>query len=423
MISPEIVYIPEVQGFKEDAMNFRQPRIGLSLVATCILLATPTAAQAKQFTKLLQLGQVVPGSDQPVTEIVEPTIGQDGQVAVLLKTKPVDIAVTQPGPFTSTSSFKGIYSIPRNGQIRLLEGGTSRNGFRFLSREEFSAPSISQGKIAYLAMKQSESGAIGTRDTNLRVGTPGAVKTVLSFKLSNAVAESGKSNLAFANGKAYFVDDLFAPGDFGNGGKIVGVVGLVNTLSPTPTVVTLRSNADPQGIRASANLLAVSARSGSDLLESAGDANFRSVELPPSRSISPSFSVSRGNIVVTDSFNPAVFVRLGKQGKFSALPAVPNGNVRRVFNPSISDRSVIYRGIGPLALKPMSSEFITTTDNIYLSKNGQTPISLIAKNDTLDGKTVSQVLLADNGRTIAGNSAVFTASFTDGTTALYRVDF
>jgi hypothetical protein len=420
MISPAIVYIHEVQGFKEDAMNFRQPRIGLSLIVTGILLATPTAAQAKQFTKLLQLGQVVPGSDQPVTDIVEPTIGQDGQVAVLLKTKPVDIAVTQPGPFTSTSSFKGIYSIPRNGQIRLLEGGTSRNGFRFLTREEFSAPSISQGKIAYLAMKQSESGAIGTRDTNLRVGTPGAVKTVLSLKLSNAVAESGKPNLAFVNGKAYFLDDLFADGDFGNG-KIVGVLGLVNTLAPTPTVVTLRSNPDQQTIRASAKSLLVLA--GSGILESPGDVNFRSVELPPSRSISPSFSVSRDNIVVTDSFNPAVFVRFGKPGKFSFLAAVPNGSVRRVFDPSISDRSVIYRGIGPLALKPMSTEFVTTTDNIYLSKNAQTPFSLIGKNDTLDGKTVSQVLLASNGRTIAGNSAVFTASFTDGTVALYRVDF
>jgi hypothetical protein len=40
----------------------------------------------------------------------------------------------------------------------------------------------------------------------------------------------------------------------------------------------------------------------------------------------------------------------------------------------------------------------------------------------LDGKTVSQVNLSENGRTIAGNSAVIKVTFTDGTAALYRVD-
>jgi hypothetical protein len=402
-------------------MNFSHSQITLSLIAACVLLATPTAAQAKQFTKLLQLGQLVPGSNQPVTDIVEPTIGLDGQVAVLLKTKSVR---TGPGPFLDTT-FKGIYAVPRNGQIRLVEGGVTVVSFRSGNRLEFSAPSISEGKIAYLAMAQTITAAAYSepRSTKLRVGTPGAVKTILSLTLfGREAALSGNPNLAFVNGQAYFLDDILPAGaEPNNPDSRVRVLGLVNTLSPTPSLVKLRSNPDQQTIRASAKSLLVSTRSG--LLESSGDANFRPVELPPSRSISPSFSVSRDNIVVTDSFNPAVFVRFGKQGEFSFLPAVPNGNVRRVSNPSISDRNVIYRGIGPLALKPMSTEFVTTTDNIYLSKNAQTPISLIGKNDTLDGKTVSQVLLADNGRTIAGNSAVFTASFTDGTVALYRVDF
>jgi hypothetical protein len=114
---------------------------------------TSTPASAQQFTKLLEVGQKVPGNPQPVTAIVEPTIGLDGQVAVLLKTDTVLQGTTQ-------TAFQGIYSLPKTGGIRLLEGGADTvTGFGTPSNarkaEVFSAPSISGGAIAYLRLTRS----------------------------------------------------------------------------------------------------------------------------------------------------------------------------------------------------------------------------------------------------------------------------
>ena len=72
-----------------------------------------------------------------------------------------------------------------------------------------------------------------------------------------------------------------------------------------------------------------------------------------------------------------------------------------------------------------STEQTTTgaiVDKIYTSLNRQAPKVVIAAGEQLDGKTVTGLKLSDNGRTIALNSAVFTATFSDGSSALYRVD-
>jgi hypothetical protein len=385
-----------------------------------LLLATATPASAKQFKKLLQLGQTVPGNNQPIEEIIEPTIGLDQQVAVLLKTKTIQ---TDPGPpgsnIPTTRTFKGIYSIRKDGTIRLMDGGASTAGFGGANRQEFSAPSISQGKIAYLSITQSEGrGGLSDRVTAVRVGTPGQVRTALSLNLSAIPAVSGLANLAFVNGKAYFLN----VNGFGDGGPL----GVIDTLAATPSLVPLRSTQNTTALRASSQGLVITEVLRGrvpvvQLFESSGDANFTDVSPPVSLAGNCGFSVSLDNLAVCAEQGSItnIFLRFGRGSNVTAISPPPNpaplppSKADRV---SISNRSVIFS----------SKQFVLTSsypiDKIYLSENGQAPSPIISGGDVLDGKTVSQLELSNNGRTIAGKSVVFTATFTDGTRALYRVD-
>lgn len=90
--------------------------VGLSLAIGFAATATP--AYALKFTKLIQYGQTVPGNSQPVAGISGVTIGLDGQVAVSLSHARVDI------PAGGYTEFRGIYSISKNGTIRLVAGDT-----------------------------------------------------------------------------------------------------------------------------------------------------------------------------------------------------------------------------------------------------------------------------------------------------------
>jgi hypothetical protein len=112
--------------------------LSLSLLLSLGFTLTAAPASARQFTKLLEVGKKVPGSDRPVTRIIDPTIGLDGQVAVKLEMLVVQTA-------TSITTFSGIYAIPKGRSVQFLEGGliTGAEGVVFLS------PSISGGKIAY----------------------------------------------------------------------------------------------------------------------------------------------------------------------------------------------------------------------------------------------------------------------------------
>jgi hypothetical protein len=380
---------------------------------------TSTPASAQQFTKLLEVGQKVPGNAQPVTAIIEPTIGLDGQVAVLLKTDTVIQGTTK-------TAFQGIYSLPKTGGIRLLESGADTvTGFGTPSNarkeEVFSAPSISGGAIAYLRMTRSSQGSgASPRSTLLRVGTPGNVKTALNFQLSFAPPETGKPNLAFVNGKAYFLDDLLSA----SGVVQAGVLGVVDTRAATPSLSLLNQDAKNRALAVSSTTIVLtkvsSVSAPLDLLhyESTGNSSF---QLIPKFNGCKALSSSQDNIagICVSSINPqkpAVKLRLGRQG---ALIEVLTPDVKALapslVNPSISNRSVLY----------VRQRFSSAPDDrtrLDLSQAGAAPTTLLKEGDTLAGKTVQNIKLSTNGRSLAGNSAVVTVEFQGGGQALYRVD-
>lgn len=369
---------------------------GLSLAVALGVSAPP--AHAKQFTKLVQVGQTVAGSADPVSEIVEPTIGFDGQVAVLLR----------------SSGFEAIYRIPKNQPIQFVDGIIRDSGGGFSrSRGGFSAPAISQGQIAYLAFGQISTryGERGTLD--LRVATAAAVKSVGVWGTPPSAITSGNPDLAWVNGRAYFLD---------NSGGETRALKFVDTRSANPTLKILSSDPNNREIRASSQLLLKGSGTApnvtTNLAQSFGDGNFQPLT---AAARSCGFSTSVDNVavcsipIVSGRDASKLSVRFGKAGKFMEIPAPP-ASAFGLSNPSISNRSVIYRASFSAANAP-------TIERIYLSQDGKAPIALVSTFDTLDGKVVSALNLSRNGRTIADNAAVFTATFRDGTTALYRVDW
>jgi hypothetical protein len=395
---------------------------GLSLTLALGVHAQP--ANAKKFTKLVQTGQIVPGNDQPVEAIIEPTIGFDGQVAVLLTTK----GISNPPPgddsgagFGSDRRYSGIYSIPKNGPLRLVEGGESSSDGGGSDRLTYSAPAISQEQIAYLQIKQSSNRNFTTpRMTALRVGPVGNIRTALQFDLSiQKQSINGEPNLTFVNGKAVFVDDLGLP----SGTPQFGVLGQIDTRSAKPALKILSSDPNNREIRASSQLLISGTGSSADLTtnlsQSFGDGRFQPLTAS-ARSCGFSTStdnvVACGNQIVAGRAVSNVSVRFGKAGKFINIPNTGGNSFLIDSHPSISNRSVIFKqsSPGPKGL---------VIDQIYLSQDGKAPISLVKTLDRIDGKGVFKLSLSRNGRTIADNAAVFTATFTDGTTALYRVDW
>ena len=392
-----------------------------SVILTGLLVTTGTPASAKQFKKLLQVGQVIPGNNQPLEEIIEPTIGFDQQVAVLLKTKAIQTDPGSPGSNPSTSEFKGIYAIRRDGTVQLMQGGSSTTGLNGANRQEFSAPSMSQGKIAYVATTQSRSntGLLGDRVTTVRVGTPGQVGTFLSANLAAIPARSGIANLAFVNGKAYFLD-VNAPGDGGS-------LGVIDTLAPTPTLVPLRSTQNTTAVRASSQRLVITEILRSvrfpvvQLFSSNGDSNFTDVSPPVTLAGNCGFSVSLNNTAVCFEGNVRsfIFLRLDQGNANNFIPIIQNSPSLppvKVSGVSISNRSTLFLA------KQVFLNSSNPMDKIYLSESGQTPTEVISGGDVLDGKIVAGLELSRNGRTIAGRSFVFTVTFTDATKALYRVD-
>jgi hypothetical protein len=371
----------------------------LSLSLWLLLGLNPRPAHAKQFTKLVQVGQTVAGSADPVSEIVEPAIGFDGQVAVLLR----------------SSGFEAIYRIPKNQPIQFVDGIIRDGGGGFSRlRGGFSAPSISQGQIAYLAFGQistrySESGTV-----DLRVATAGVVKSIQVWGTAPGTITSGNPDLAFVNGRAYFLDNL---------GGTTRALNFVDTRSANPTLKLLSNDPNNREIRASSQLLIKSSGTSTNVInsltQSFGDSNFQPL-IPVAANCG--FSTSADNVVVcrgqtrsgVSQYN--LPVRFGKAGQFQdiPLPAVSRGF--DINHPSISNRSVIFKASFAAANAP-------TIERIYLSQDGKAPIALISTADTLDGKVVAELNLSRNGRTIADNAAVFTATFRDGTTALYRVDW
>jgi hypothetical protein len=417
--------------------------IGLSLAIG--LVATATPAHALKFTKLLESGQTVPGSSQPVELIGEATIGLDGQVAVRLSTNPT----TPPGIYPS-EQFYGIYSIAKSGNIRLVAGEKTLSYADPTSAKNkyvgFTRPDISQGKIAYISATR-----VGQNPPKmtLYVGQPGQVKPILDFAPSTkfrAYPNRIVENLAFVNGKAYV---LVSTGDK------LGLVGVVDTEAAKPQLNVL--NIDEANASVSANSQQVLTTTVTQVYNGTFPPDYSSFSCTVSQSLGGGnfkllataqecgAAVSAGNAVYytvnTDNnqppkyyHEPKINVRFGQNGQFTPIP-LPNDplkiypNTIQISGVSISQQSVIFvASVGPFDTPRYLKSHV---DTLYLSQNGQAPKAIIAAGQTLDGKTVSFLGIGSSRRrpgdvgsthALAGNSAVFTVTFSDNTTALYRVD-
>jgi hypothetical protein len=397
-------------------MKISTPQMILAISLLALSYGTP--AEAKQFKKLLQVGQTIPGSNQPVTEIIQPTIGEGGLVAVVLRTKPVTNAPGAPNP--STQTFQGVYTIPKNGAIGLVQGDKTTSSIAGTTFNEFSAPSISQGKVAYFAT--NEPGArngLPTQNRQLRVGTAGNLNTIQSDRLVGFRNNSGTSNLAFVNGNAYYFDKPAA----GTPANVLGVInGKLQTLlnGNDPLLAGTPLSLGQAKIAASAGLVLFTrilpnAGDTTDIFErSNSGGGFKKIKT--FTGLSCGIAASQENIVACgDTTN--LQVRFGRQGRFQNI-AVPSNSVsRRIANPSISDKNVVFQ-----TTDQVSNQNPAPVETIYRSQNAQAPQKVVATGDRLDGKTVKSVQLSESGRSLSGNSIVFTATFTDGVTALYRVD-
>jgi hypothetical protein len=111
--------------------------------------------------------------------------------------------------------------------------------------------------------------------------------------------------------------------------------------------------------------------------------------------------------------NYRLVVRFGKNGQFQNISYPIRSATRRLSGPSIYKQDVIFKVF----------EGLDNSDTIYLSRNAQAATKLVTTGDRIDNKTVATLELSDTGRAIAKNSIVFTATFTDGTTALYKATF
>jgi hypothetical protein len=391
------------------------PGLGLSLLLGLGFALSAAPASARQFTKLVEIGQKVPGSDRPVTTISSPVIGLDGQVAVQLATEVLQTP-------TSTTVFRGIYAIPKGRSLQLLEGGSITTEGATLKGVDFLGPSISGGKIAYIRRTKSLGSNPPVPDVStLRLGSAGNVRSILNLPPEITGIDSNSRQLAYVNGKVYFIGvSRILPSV---GGFPIRVLGAIDTQSVNPSFNILNQDVKNQTVAASANTLVLTQappRRPNEVthFESTGDGNFQEItgfagcrDLSTSHESLAAICTSR----ITPQ-NPAVQLRFGRQGVPIQVPTPNVSSAPSLVSPSLSNRSVLY-------LRLRFSGAPDDRTRLYLSQNGQAPITLLKDGDQLDGKTVSTIGLGESGRTLAGNSAVFTVGFQDNSTALYRVDW
>lgn len=386
--------------------------MGLALLTTVTGLQ---AAHATQFKKLLQAGQSI--NDVLLISIGNATLGRDGQVVAVLGTVR-----------SRRDSFIGVYSISKGGNLRLVEevAGFRRSDSSGESKF-FSAPSLSEGKIAYW-IGESRITATGRQGlASLRFGTAGDMKTILSPR---PVISFEIPAVVLTNGIIHILEpkDSQVVGD-----KASAILSQVDT-NQNNALTVLGQVFDPlsyERIRAGADSLVVQQRDRTSgtvtLLERPLSQGTFSPIVPIGKNPgSCGFAVSFGSVVSCSEKNPQIgqanyglSARFGKNARFQPIE-IPNlAKVTAVDSPSISQDKVVFRTVEQDPNNP--SRNIT---KIYLSFSGKTPKVLLQTGSKLDGSTVSEVKLVDSDpRSIAVNSVLVEVSFTDQPLALYRVDF
>ena len=185
---------------------FRSFTLGLVICGGLITLVQP--ASATQFKKLVETGQVLPGTTQPVATLSEASIGRDGQAVISIQTP----FVRNTAGGRSGEQFFGIYSITKGGKISLLSQGSKVvDAQGSIDSKGILSPSISEGVIAYttydLYEPYTNPGQIYTGKSSLNVGVPGAVKNYGSILSGLSISRTPK--VSFTNGLAYVLENSF----------------------------------------------------------------------------------------------------------------------------------------------------------------------------------------------------------------------
>lgn len=384
---------------------WNQSILSLNLVSIAVV-GFAEVASAKTFRLLVQTGQTLPQNAEPIEQLFEPTIGRDRQIAVIIQHRG-----KQSGQIFD--QFIGLNSISPSNQIQLVDQNTTTSNGLSARIGSFSAPSISEGKIAYITQSRiSSRGNPGIPKVEFKVGA----RTITNFGEINRNYPSNESVVSFVNGRAFLLDA--GPISSGSNDRLSSVE-RIDTRSNPPNQSVLITDATNRAIRTSADNLVLSkldTSSGSNiykLFEKPIDSgSFKEIVPLGNNPASCGFAASFKNLVVCASQGSVLSVRLGQNAPFKAIP-LPSG-VTQVANPSMSNARVMFQA--------KASKEGRSVDTIYLSNDGKAPTVLIQAGEKINNKTVTSLKLSNNGRAIADNAAVFLAGFEDGSTGLVRVD-
>jgi hypothetical protein len=403
--------------------HFSSTAIKLSSALTIGLLAygvhTPSA-QAITYQRLLSTGQNVPGSDPVVDRIGLIAIDQTQNIAAVIGTAP------EPGSFgsgTGTQTFQGVYQFkPTTRSPQLIEGGLTARFTNGEQRTDFPNVSIDNGAITYFinSSKIAPPQEIQLPKTELKLATSGSIITLLTGNTPTTIPFENTiqtNTIAQSDGIPFFVGEQKDQRDFN-----IRRSGVLSITKPNQTVPRIDSN-DPLFSTTPFDPLsannAIRASNGNLLLVTQNESGYRVIEQLTTGAVR---EVERGNkscgaaiwntaivfcgLEGTQNNPYRLMIRLAGNRAFQQIP-VPSGVA--ISQPSIQSRTVIFRGIQE-----------NKVDGIYSSFNGQAAQRLIATGNKLDGKVISRLRLSDQGQSLNGKAIVFVATFTDGSSALYR---
>lgn len=399
----------------------RSSRSLTSGLATCgALITLVQPASATQFKKLVETGQVFPGTSQPVATLSEASIGRDGQAVINIQTPFVKNASGR----QSGEQFFGIYSITKGGKISLLSQGSKvvdRQGS--IDYKGLLSPSISEGVIAYttydLYEPYTNPGQTYTAKSSLNVGVPGAVKNYGSAFLG--LSNTKNPRVSFTNGLAYVLENSLVRPEIDTPRPIQSLrLKVFDTRVSNPSFTILVTDNNIQGIRSGSQgvaMLTMTPEKVYKLFERPNGGQFVRLNPQGQNPGSCGFAVSYESVVSCSvaGTQSILSARFGKQSSFVTLPLPNPATLKSVSDPSMSNDKILFRTTEQAANGPI-------VERIYVSQNTQAPKLILGSGEQLDGKTITGLKLGDNGRSIAGNYVVFTATFSDGSQALYRAD-
>ena len=410
----------------------------IALLSLSLVSSLGSAANAATFTRVLQTGQAVPGNTQPVSGIRSIAIDNQQNIVAIVKTQKISIPI--PGaPFgiRRDSTFQGLYLF-NSELVPTLVDSSDDYASSSLTQSVTLNASVNAGSVMLTRSnfaRMTRGGYTDMGPDEVKVGMPGAFNLLLTASRFNWPTIIQPNTLALSNGKAFLLGEP-NPNLTASPQKGLLKITAPNQLTEAIAATSPVFGSEPfipktlgQIVRASGNnVLLVTQntkryRVFSKFGTSAPKKIYDGTTGPFGPSSSCGAAISGSNIVVCSKevkptatgTNPySLRVKFGNATPFQTI-AFPDTTA--IEQPSIAGKTVIFKAV------------TETQDKLYVSTDAQAPVQLLATGDTLDGKVVNKLNLSEQGQAIARttdqaqNSSltiVFIATFTDGTTGLYR---